>query len=136
MKRGGTLKRTELKANPDTTRAFIDRGRASTSTKRRPVSPASTEQRKVIHGRSCIVCGATPCHPAHLIDRGMCPEGADDRRAVIPLCPEHHREYDLHRLDVLPYLEPHLREELAFAVLRFGLISTLERVTGLTWRAA
>ncbi len=88
-----------------------------------------------MHDHACLVCRghAGACHPAHVIDRSLCGEGADDPRAVVPLCPEHHRAYDDGagggHLDLLPYLEPHHRDVLAFAVERVGLIATLRRVT-------
>lgn len=102
-----------------------------TPAKRRAISPAAPEQRAAIKDRACLVCrnhqGA--CHPAHLIDRSLTTEGADDPRAVVPLCPEHHRAFDELGLDLLPFLEPHYRDELAFAVRRVGLVATLRRVT-------
>jgi hypothetical protein len=105
--------------------------KSATKQKRRAISPAAPEQRAAIRERACVVCrnhqGA--CHPAHLIDRSLCSEGADDPRAVVPLCPEHHREFDEGGLDLLGYLEPHYRDELAFAVARVGLVATLRRVT-------
>lgn len=76
---------------------------------------------------------AGACHPAHLIDRSLTTIGQDDPRAVIPLCPAHHRLYDdpigTGGIDLLPYLEPHFRVEIAFAVERVGLLTTLRRVT-------
>jgi hypothetical protein len=51
----------------------------------------------------------------------------------VSLCRDHHTAYDDHRLDLLPYLEPGHRSELARAVEVHGLIGTLERVTGQHW---
>jgi hypothetical protein len=62
------------------------------------------------------------------LSRGQLIDSQDDPLAVVPLCREHHRAYDTGQLDLLPYLEPHWRDELAFAVQRYGLISTLRRV--------
>jgi hypothetical protein len=59
----------------------------------------------------------------------LCPDTDGDPRAVVPLCRRHHDAYDHEGLDILPFLEPHFRVELAFAVERFGLLSTLRRVT-------
>lgn len=105
--------------------------KSATKTKRKAISPAAPEQRAAIRERACVVCrnhqGA--CHPAHLIDRSLCSEGADDPRAVVPLCETHHRAFDELGLDLLPFLEPHYRDELAFAVARVGLVATLRRVT-------
>lgn len=89
--------------------------------------------RESINGRSCAVCGQQPVDPAHVIDRSLANDHGDPR-SVVPLCREHHDEYDDHRLDLLPYLEGRFRSQLAFAVERFGLLSTLQRVTGEIWQ--
>jgi hypothetical protein len=101
----------------------------ASQTKRRPISQASPEQRAAVAGKACVVCRETPTDPAHLIPAGMCPDGDGDPRAVVPLCRSHHRAFDQGGLDLLPFLEPHYRNELAFAVERFGLMSTVRRVT-------
>ena len=136
MKRTKPLeRRTRLSAQPEKVREFQQRGRRSTSMRRRrSISPASPEQREKVAGRSCIVCGDTPVDPAHILSRSVCPDGADDARAVIGLCRTHHRAYDLGEIGVLEHLEPYHRAELAYAVERFGLISTLEFVTKARWR--
>lgn len=100
--------------------------------KRRAISEATPKQRLRVKYASCVVCGTSPCHPAHLIDRSLCPQDADDPRAVIPLCPRCHRAYDEQNLDLLPY-ESRFREEMAFAVRRFGLMRTLRRVSNTRW---
>lgn len=98
--------------------------------KARPVSPASPAQRRKVAGKACVHCGQSPCDPAHVIPRGMLTAGQDDPRAVVALCRQScHRRYDSGDLDLLPALEAHARDELAFAVLRFGLVGTLRRVT-------
>jgi hypothetical protein len=56
--------------------------------------------------------------------------GCDDPDCVVALCRRHHRAYDAGRLDLLPYLEPICRRELAHAVGHLGLVGTLRRVTG------
>jgi hypothetical protein len=96
------------------------------------VSPA---QRAAVRGRACVVCKTSPCHPAHIIDRSLA-DDQDNPLAVIPLCPAHHRDFDENALDLLPYLEPHWRDHLAFAVARHGLLATLKRVTNNDWRTA
>lgn len=103
------------------------------STRSRAISPASTRQRVKVAGAACVVCAASPCHPAHLIDKSLASDIGGDARAVIPLCPIHHREFDEERLSILEYLEPHYRPELAFAVERVGLLATLRRVTNEAW---
>lgn len=98
--------------------------------RRRPISEASQAQREKCRELACVVCRSpAPSEPAHLIARGALTEGQDDARAVVPVCHEHHRLYDTGELDLLPHLEPWWRDEMAFAVQRFGLISTLRRVT-------
>lgn len=92
----------------------------------------TAKQRKAIEGRACLYCHAEGVDPAHLIDRSLCAD-LGDPRAVVPLCRSCHSKYDRHELDLLASLEPYFRVELAFAVERFGLISTLQRVTGLRW---
>jgi hypothetical protein len=42
----------------------------------------------------------------------------------------HHRAYDRGELDLLPYLEPAWRAQLAHAVGHVGLIAALRRITG------
>lgn len=130
----GLVSKTALRSDPAKTREFEQRGRVNSRPKRQTISPASPEQRKAVKGRGCIVCGDTPVDPAHLLSRSICPEGANDTRAVIALCRSHHRDYDLGEIGVLEFLEPYQRGELAFAVERFGLISTLEFVTKLRWQ--
>lgn len=129
LSRATPLKRHPLLSDPEKTRGWQDRSRARVKPNRRPVSPASPAQRRKVAGKACIVCAGSPCHPAHTIDRSLCPEGAEDPRAVVALCGQCHRLFDEQALDLLPFLEPRYREELAFAVERFGLLATLRRVT-------
>lgn len=94
-------------------------------------------QRDAVRGRKCAVteCWVDECDPAHLISRGFLPDTDGDPRAVVPLCRRHHDEYDGARtLSLLEHLEPSFRAELAFAVERIGLITTLELVTNQRWR--
>jgi hypothetical protein len=49
---------------------------------------------------------------------------------VIPLCRRDHRAYDRRELDLLPYLEPAWRAQLAHAVGHAGLIGALRRISG------
>jgi hypothetical protein len=72
----------------------------------------------------------------HLIDRSLTTDGQDDPLAVVPACFECHRAYDDGRVDILPALEPWFRDELAFAVARVGLLTTLRRVTNQRGAAA
>jgi hypothetical protein len=86
-----------------------------------------------ISGNACLVCWQAPADRAHLIDRSLVADPHGDPRRVVFLCREHHDAYDAHTLDLLPWLEKWHRVELARAVEIFGLIGTLERVTGRAW---
>jgi hypothetical protein len=86
-------------------------------------------QRLAVAGRPCIVCGATTrVDPAHLIPRSL--GGCGDRLCVVPACRACHRAYDSGELDLLPYLEPGWRAQLAHAVAHVGLVSALRRIGG------
>lgn len=90
---------------------------------------ASDAQRATVAGRCCIVCGADRrIDPAHLIPRSL--GGCGEVLCVIPLCRGCHRAYDRGELDLLPYLEPGCRAQLAHAVGHVGLMSALRRITG------
>ena len=97
---------------------------------------ASLAQREKVSGMPCIVTGWGQVDPAHLIDRSLTTVGQDDPRAVVPIRRDIHRMYDTGTFDLLPYLEPNHREELAFAVERVGLLATLRRVTNTRWAEA
>jgi hypothetical protein len=89
---------------------------------------ASEPQRAKIAGRWCIVCQQTKgITPAHLAPRPL--GGCDEPDCVVPLCWLHHRAYDTGRLELLPYLEPQWRTEVAHAVLHLGLIGAYRRLT-------
>jgi hypothetical protein len=47
---------------------------------------------------------------------------------VVPLCRFHHRAYDRRELDLLPFLEPAWRAQVAHAVGHIGLIGALRRI--------
>ena len=90
---------------------------------------ASGAQRAAVAGRSCIVCGTDErIDPAHLIPRSL--GGCGDALCVVPVCRRHHRAYDRGELDLLPYLEPAWRAQLAHAVGHVGLIGALRRISG------
>ena len=97
---------------------------------RRTASMSATErQREVVAARGCVVCGATNrVDPAHLIPRSL--GGCGDPLCVVPACREHHRAYDRGELDLLPYLEPGWRPQLAHAVGHVGLVGALRRISG------
>lgn len=107
MKRSEPLeRRTALRAAPEATRAFVQRGRrasARTMSKPKPVSPASSEQRTKVDGRLCVNCGDPgPCDPAHLCSRAQ--GGCDHPDCVVPLCRACHRAFDEGHVDLEPVL--------------------------------
>lgn len=57
-----------------------------------PLVPASERQRAKVIGRECLVCGRTPCDPAHIVPRKR--GGCDHEDCVVPLCRPCHRAYD------------------------------------------
>jgi hypothetical protein len=88
---------------------------------------ASDAQRNKMRGAACVVCLQTKgITPAHLAPRSL--GGCDDPACVVPLCWIHHRAYDTGRLELLPHLEPHWRNEIAHAVLHLGLIGAYRRL--------
>jgi len=90
---------------------------------------ATDAQRAAVAGCCCIVCGRDRrIDPAHLIPRSV--GGCGHPLCVVPVCRAHHRAYDRGQLDLLPYLEPGWRAQLAHAVGHVGLIGTLRRISG------
>jgi hypothetical protein len=90
---------------------------------------ASDGQRAKIVGGACVVCQQTKgLTPAHLTPRTL--GGCDDPACVVAMCWMHHRAYDTGQLELLRYLEPRWRDEVAHAVLHLGLIGALRRLTG------
>jgi hypothetical protein len=88
---------------------------------------ASDAQRAKIVGRACVVCLQTKgLTPAHLAPRPL--GGCDHPDCVVPLCWMHHRAFDTGRLELLPYLEPRWRAEVAHAVTHLGLIGAYRRL--------
>jgi hypothetical protein len=107
--------------------------RRRTPLRRSAVSPASPAQRAKVAGQACIVCGGRPVDPAHLIPRSL--GGCDEPDCVVPLDRRCHRAYDCGQLDLLPYLEPRYRAELAHGLLHIGLLGLLGRISGTRWAA-
>lgn len=81
----------------------------------------------------CRVCGGGPVEAAHVIGRKHDPVVSSRVRlvlaeAVVPLCRDHHMQYDAHDLDLLPCLTS---DEQARAVRDAGgIIAALRRTTG------
>ncbi len=99
----------------------------------RAFSPTSKAQRLKVSGLPCLVCGARDgVDPAHVTPRAR--GGCDHPDCVVPLCRFRcHRAFDDGRLDLLPYLEPRHRAELAHALQHLGVIELLERLTAERW---
>jgi hypothetical protein len=103
--------------------------RRRTALERRTLAPASGAQRDAVRDARCIVCGArTAIDPAHLVPRTM--GGCDDPLCVVALCRIHHRAYDRGRLDLVAFLEPRYRAQVAHAVAHLGLVGALRRLGG------
>jgi hypothetical protein len=131
MRRSGRLRRR----NGLGRRARLERRaplRRRTPLRRKAVSPASEAQRAKVAGRSCLVCGKRPVDPAHLVPRSL--GGCDEPDCVVPLDRRCHRAYDRGELDLLPYLEPWYRAELAHALTHLSLLSLVRLVTETRWR--
>jgi hypothetical protein len=89
---------------------------------------ATDAQRAAVAGRCCIVCGANRrVDPAHLVPKSL--GGCGNALCVTALCRPCHRAYDRGALDLLPYLEPAYRAQVAHAVGHVGLIGALRRLT-------
>jgi len=103
--------------------------RRATPLERAVVAPASAVQRAKVAGLRCLVCGvATRIDPAHLVPRSL--GGCDAADCVVALCRTHHRAYDQGALDLVAYLEPNWRREVAHAVTHLGLIGAQRRLSG------
>jgi hypothetical protein len=94
--------------------------------------PRLAGERAKVAGRSCLVGGGRPVDPAHLVPRS--PGGCHEPDCVVSLDRRCHRAYDRGELDLLPYLEPGCRAELAHALTHLSLLSLLCLVTGTRWR--
>jgi hypothetical protein len=121
MKRTPLRRRAKLRAHKELQRR--------TPLERAPAMAATESQRAAVAGRNCIVCGTNRrIDPAHLIPRSL--GGCGHGLCVTALCRRCHRAYDRGELDLLPYLEPVWREQVAHAVGHAGLIAALRRISG------
>jgi hypothetical protein len=129
MKRPASLKRTG--APGDRARS---NGVGVPKLRRRAISTCTPAQRLKVRETGCIISGdRESVTPAHVIPRGVTTVGQNDLLAVVGLRGDLHRLYDDGELDLLPWLERACKPELAFAVMRVGLMSTLRRVTNHRW---
>jgi len=121
MKRTPLPRRAPLRAKAEL--------RRSTPLQRTPSMAATDAQRAAVAGRCCVVCGTNRrIDPAHLVSRSL--GGCGEAACCVPLCRLHHRAYDRGELDLLAYLEPAWRAQLAHAVGHVGLVGALIRVSG------
>src|SRR5437763_16452504 len=121
MKRTALRRRATLRAKKPL--------RRSKPLQRTPSMAATERQRAAVAGRRCVVCRTDRrIDPAHLVRRSL--GGCGDAACCVPLCRPHHRAYARGELDLLPYLEPAWRAQLAHAVGHVGLIGVLRRITG------
>ena len=121
MKRTPLRRRAPLRARTPLVR--------KTPLKRTTSMAATDAQRAAVAGRPCIVCGAEHrVDAAHVVPRAL---GCGDALDVVPLCRACHRAYDAGELDLLPYLEPGFRAQVAHAVGHVGLIGALQRICGI-----
>ena len=121
MKRARLRRRHPLRAKTEL--------RRSAPLERTPSMAATERQRAAVAGLRCIVCGTDRrIDAAHLIPRSL--GGCGDVACCVPLCRLHHRAYDRGELDLLRYLEPAWRTQLAHAVGHVGVIAALRRITG------
>ena len=121
MKRTPLRRRARLRAKT--------RLRRSKPLERTPSMAASDAQRAAVAGCCCVVSGADErVDPAHVIPKSL--GGCDSALCVIPLDRRCHRAYDRGELDLLAYLEPAWRAQLAHAVGHVGLVGALRRISG------
>ena len=101
--------------------------RRTTPLQRTDSMAASEAQRAAVAGRPCIVCGAEHrVDAAHPIPRSL--GGCGHALCVVALCRFCHRAYDRGELDLIPYLEPAWRAQLAHAIGHVGLVGVLRRI--------
>ena len=121
MKRTPLRRRAKLRARKPL--------RRNPSLQRTASMVATDAQRAAVAGRCCIACGADRrIDPAHLNPHSL--GGCGDALCVTALCRRCRRSYDRGELDLLPYLEPAWRAQLAHAVGHVGLIGALRRISG------
>lgn len=121
MKRRPLRRRAKLRARKQLKR--------NSSLPRTPSMAATDGQRAAVAGRNCIVCGAgSRIDPGHLIPRSL--GGCGHALCVTALCRRCHRSYDRGELDLLPYVEPAWRAQVAHAVGHVGLVGALRRISG------
>lgn len=126
------------RSTPEQVRAWRERSkplkRSGSKPKRRPISPASPEQRAKVREARSVVSGEEGCDPAHVWPRSK--GGCDDPLCTVPLTRSEHRAYDDDKLDLLPALLaagciPELQHALGHAR---SPLSLLQELTGTRWQ--
>jgi len=97
MKRSKPLRRTPLRPAP----GQPPRGRKPIKRKKRPAGEfariyGSKARVAWIKALGCVICGAVPADNAHTVGGGTGYKAGYE--TIVPLCREHHRAYDEHRL--------------------------------------
>lgn len=127
----------EADVKPKEPRARVSIRRTASTSKRRPISPASTAQREKVKRTSCFVTGRTEeVDPAHVISRAH--GGCDDESCVLPLWRPIHDALDGRRqdgklFDLLPWITEHKPYDvIQHAITHTGcdLIALVERLSG------
>ena len=101
--------------------------------RRKPVSPASAEQRAKVREAMSILSGEHGCDPAHITSKSGGYLGCDSALCVIPLTRQEHRDFDQGKRDILPALIAHgMVPEIQHALDHYNgdLIALIERLTG------
>ena len=94
----------------------------------RPPATGADPRWTKISGSACVVCHKTNgLTPTHLVPESECCDHVD---CVVPMCFMHRRAFHAGRINLLPYLEPCWRIEIAHAVMHLGLITGYRRLTG------
>lgn len=122
----------EADVKPKEPRARVSIRRTASTSKRRPISPASTAQREKVKRTSCFVTGRTEgVDPAHVISRAH--GGCDDESCVLPLWRPIHRAFDDGQFDLLPWITEHKPYDVLQHAITHTLcdpIALVERLSG------
>ena len=133
------MKRSELTRTKALDRhAPLKRTNSLAVARSRLISPTSRHQRLKIRGLVCVVCGRDRhevlIDPAHLVSRAL--GGCDSAKCVVPLCREHHSEYDAGELDLSLHLTGTHVAELTHALehMNGSLTRLLRHLSGKVWQ--
>lgn len=87
-------------------------------------------RRKITDAGRCRVCrtATPPIDAAHVIPRSLAPNGGEHSNAIVELCRHCHTRYDMHDLDLLPYLS--MAEQLSAVTVAGGIEAARRQITG------